>query len=325
MSKLYVQRYVIALVVLGLIAGGFWFGLVNRQAGDNITQRPLAGVPADFPSHNQRNAAGFPTTNTVGNNAIGSRELAEGFEHSSNLRAFALAALQKPEIGGVYYARKAIEYCASPLLANGTVLLNTAQAMAAKDAATFARRQQLLSNYVNRCQGLTPSDVRAGDINFISKTNEGKDPLLGAKSAYLMAGESIENRSRAIRDLLALSDPNIIAELSANLLQVDAQDPKNTRLYFDGNWYSDERSVAEISAATAYSACLLGLRCDSESRMSEAACILQSENCGLSAIELFMKFYRVDSSRRSRVEEYGARMVAAVRNTELSVFIPQSK
>ncbi len=217
--------------------------------------------------------------------AVSARLQAELFQ-ARDWRVFVLAAKQRPEEGGYYYAKYIANLCGG----NRHALQAKAQesvADAVRTAGTVEpERLKVVEDLASRCASFIPGEAAQIWKELAAKEVDGRDPLVLAERRVLklLAPSSDPAMHReAATVLLANQDPLLWSQHQL-LYHLMAADPQARRagggMFFDGKTYAvDEDGAGELAVAAWLTACGENVRCALDDIMV-ARCIAGHECAG---------------------------------------------
>lgn len=216
--------------------------------------------------------------------AVSARLQAELFQ-ARDWRVFVLAAKQRPEEGGYYYAKYIANLCGG----NRRALQAKAQesvADAVRTAGTVEpERLKVVEDLASRCASFIPGEAAQIWKELASKEADGRDPLVLAERRVLklLAPSSDPAMHReAATVLLANQDPLLWSQrqLLTHLMSEDPQARKAGGLFFEGKTYTAEDDAApDLAMAAWLTACGENVRCALDDIMV-ARCIAGHECAG---------------------------------------------
>jgi hypothetical protein len=200
--------------------------------------------------------------------------MAQEAERAANLREFIARAQQRPEVGGVSYAAAALTYC-DQWQALREELTRLQQEVASAYSGVGPKtpeRMQAIAWALGRCDGLSPAQTSLQSMFTVYDSRAAKlDRILAARSR-LQQAKHIEERQIAVRDILLMRDPLLLASIGPYL----GQGLAGTVPQVDGiNW----GGVSELAYASAWSLvpCSFGLACDDTDAEVALTCVQHSQ------------------------------------------------
>jgi hypothetical protein len=200
--------------------------------------------------------------------------MAQEAERADNLRAFIARAQQRPEAGGVSYAAAALTYCDQ-----WEVFREELARLQSEVAGSYSgvgpkspERLQAITWALGRCDGLSPAQTSLQSMFTLYDSKAAKlDQILAARGR-LQQAKHIEERQIAVRDILLMRDPLLLASVGRYL----GQGLAGAVPQVDGiNW----GGVSESAYASAWSLvpCSFGLSCDETDAEVALACVQHSQ------------------------------------------------
>jgi hypothetical protein len=184
-----------------------------------------------------------------------SRNLQREFSTSSNLRAFALNAMNRPSEGGIFYALYAASICGRDFAA----ISRLGNARVAKEIASKATasssRLTLVTNLGKRCSAFTVGEAGAMWRSLKARDRDSGDPLLAAEQQFIAAWKSRrpDMMRAAVARLMHLDDPLLWTEhrLNRYLAQFDPEANRTSGIFLLGKVYNHKDGLKTLEASIA--------------------------------------------------------------------------
>lgn len=190
-----------------LLAAVWLLGMPGPESGAVAPPRPTSGPVATSQSQLRPRIAdaavadkGDADTQRPGMNSTDS--LRRGLASAPNLRVYVREAMQRPELGGYYYAARAIQHCG---LLPTVVMVSVDKKHESKVAAKKSLELELA-----RCEGVTAQfgDVLQFSENLSRRHDRERDPLRTVN--YKLARDAYAEPTEAISAALATAEPELL-------------------------------------------------------------------------------------------------------------------
>jgi hypothetical protein len=243
---------------------------------------------------------------------------------SDDLRVFTELAKQRPQDGGIYFAKTINNYCwdVQEFLSSPTSLaanLNESHKVATQRDASVNKLRRL-------CGGFLISEANAsGFAQLVTGPSAKADPMLKAEQSAISASLSgdISQRKAAVQELLDSAAPLVI--VNAPLGQINS----NGGMFFDGKFYggkNDPQGGLILQAARLFAACKFGDNCGPEDRMLLLPCAVDGV-CVNDRFEFVAASFAKNSLTNQQYQEavqLSEKMVAAIESKNVEAFFSTS-
>ena len=234
-------------------------------------------------------------------------------------RVFVHKNLNNLASGGLYYSSKIADQC-SAFAGLGNILTKSQPDIDVVGTSNFVNASKALQRLQARCAQFTEDELAklSGRSSFASQ-NAKDDPLIGSLQALIEAGSKTDMRTKAVAEILRLSDPLVLDDIGMRLSI--ATGTKGAYLFLDGQKYPIKEEPA-LAAAFYLLPCGLGLACDSSDPLLSLRCVT-GQGCYANRFEV------VKSEMSGRFgEKYPDiltayyKLVAALQAGDASRFVP---
>ena len=271
-----------------------------------VASVPRSAAPAE--------TAAPPATPCSSAAKCGVATLAGDMRDMRDARAFAIAAWEHPERGGVFYAEYVTRTCKSLLRTLDVMSL----AQPASDVSSESRiaAGQALARAQRLCGQFTKEELEKYSLASSQRPSSTGDRFfaLTAKLTQVrVTGEPAAQRD-AVAEILRADDPLLLDQM---LIRIVAS-PQG--LYFQGKYYKDAGDRESLLAAIRLVPCDLGLSCDGADLSMLAGCISQGK-CYASRLEQAREFYGSDAQQLDRIMKLKNEVTAAIQARNADAFL----
>ena len=194
--------------------------------------------------------------------------MAKELAGSGDFRAFALAAMKRPQEGGYFYARYVAGICGRDFALLGRYAAQAISNEVSQNSTIAASRLTAMESLARNCAGFTSGEASRLVADIEQASDRAADPLLSVESRALQAVQSrdLDQLRAAFAALARLNDPLLWSQKRLYELIVSS-DPEAAKVsggfYFDGKVYSpdDRAAYTETKFALQLGACRDGEAC----------------------------------------------------------------
>jgi hypothetical protein len=323
------KKYIFALAAgIALLAIGLFYrheiptkaNSAVRIAKTEISHASAAAPPLH--PHGQKIAPTLSSANSQ--TSKGRPNLGITFQTTSNYKSFIEEALKHPELGGTYFAYRAIFICGVSMGFDGSATFEL-QPEAKLNAEQGKKELAAHNRLVTICQGMTKDDMRKERVRTIfDDAKKLGDPLMPASvnspTSYSAVGEE---RKALLNNLFGVADTAVSASDNFNVLATKKEGEDNLVVYYAGKWLAGA-DFGEVMMGWQLVGCQFGLDCENGINDNELAYICATTGrCADNRYALYLDIlFEGDKSRFDKAIAYSVSMANDIRKKNVDAFVP---